>query len=315
MQEDYLDNNVLETYMSKPHVKSLIIQTRKSFEERSLQLNGPAVIPTMFRNHPERYAFVRERDRKFHSQRNPTNPPPQIPTVFTFPEDIFRNLVVNFNNGIFIKPNVICKLVCLRRKICAEEALEEIVTRTPYYYSSDWEQIKLSPFSDPDSKNWAVPLTSKCINYYQFIADFSIIYPEGKVSSCYLSCYDCGLFVETILNEYTQNVIKKDIWKNICHMKFSRVDGKPTQSTMRMSTRSGLAENLAFTEGHMAVAPLASANPLKPSLFVRSRIVFFTGIRAPFRKCLHHTEAEANIFPSHEESMLKFGIIPRVQPA
>uniref|UniRef100_A0A1B6HGG9 Uncharacterized protein n=1 Tax=Homalodisca liturata TaxID=320908 RepID=A0A1B6HGG9_9HEMI len=284
-------------YLTLDNVKDTITRTRQIFETSLFQHKGPNVIPTIFRNHPERFEFVIERERRLCKKRKPKKPPAQIPVTFSFADDVGMNIVINLLENEFQaykRYATPAKLVCLKREICGEQAFEEMLSRQPHFYSDDGAKLRQSAYADPDPQNW-IPPSPPCNNHFHFIVDFSVILPENKVSTAYVVCYDCGRYVETVLYDTTIEAVVKDISHNILQLDLSAEGNDVRKVVIRLPTRNCSFQECSFVEGLMGVTPLTGI-PHKPSVFVRTRLFYLFNLKQRIHSIIHRSPTDDKPF-------------------
>uniref|UniRef100_A0A1B6L260 Uncharacterized protein n=2 Tax=Graphocephala atropunctata TaxID=36148 RepID=A0A1B6L260_9HEMI len=300
-------NEVNEGYITTSNAKDVIIRTRERFETSLLKHKGPAVIPTILKNHPKRFEFVRARERQLSEKRCPRFPPPQLPVKFSFADDVCMNLLLNLNPtklAGYVKHVKPATIIHLKQEICGEQAFVEMLSHQPYCYSDDLKRLFQSDHVDSNQKSWSPPV-NPCSNIFEFVVDFSIILPEKRVSTVFVMCYDCGQYVETMLYGSTVKAAAKDICHNVALLDLSKEGDNDRSTVVRLPTRGCSIEGCSFVEGLMGVTLLTTV-PRKPSVFVRTRLFFFLDKTQNISSIIHKSKGEECSYIT--EHMNKFKI-------
>uniref|UniRef100_A0A1B6FQH8 Uncharacterized protein n=1 Tax=Cuerna arida TaxID=1464854 RepID=A0A1B6FQH8_9HEMI len=198
------------------------------------------------------------------------------------------------------------KLVCLKKEVCGEQAFEEMLSRQPNFYSDDSTKFCQSVYAEPHPNNWKLP-SHPCGNHFHFIVDFSVILPENKVSTAYVVCYDCGLYVETVLYDTTIKAAVKDICQNILQLDLSVEGNDVRKAVIRLPTRSVSLDGCSFVEGLMGVTPLTGI-PHKPSVFVRTRLFYVFNLKQHIHSSIHKSATNHKRHAQLKETLEKFRI-------
>ncbi|XP_054287206.1 uncharacterized protein LOC129003030 isoform X2 [Macrosteles quadrilineatus] len=281
--------------------ENFILKTRTRFEAAVKKFKAPNTLPIIFRNSCKRGSYLDVEIRRL--KLSAKNPPDEPLVTFTFAEDIFAELLIKFSEDYpkgKYKPYLLLdkptNFVTLRKEFCPEDAFEEVFTSNPLYYSADKETLKKSRYVEPDEEKWKTH--EGCLAMYsrvddnevQFIVDFSVIYPENIWSTAMVICWDCGKAAEIDLCHAVREAARKEIYQNIAMCNIQRRAAERERCVIHLPITNSLQTHCSFREGLMGFTPLTQSGSDKPSLFVRTRITFYTTELSRLGEVLHSHE-------------------------
>lgn len=280
---------IFQGYINKDDAKNAILRARQRFEEILLEHKGPSIIPTVFKNHPNRFEHVRIRDTQLQNIRSVRNPPELPFYVFTFADDIFLNLICNIRQHsykVFINHEERARFISMNEESCGEVAFKEMLSQQPSFYSEIEDIVNMSEYVEPEGPRKTDNI-GNCSNTCHFIVDFSVILPELKVSTVWVYCVACGKLLETVLCDKTIQVIREEIMHNISRIEVETNNSNAVPTVLRLPLRNCCVQGCAFVEGLMGVTLLSKKSPYRPSIFVRTRLFYFCDENAKIGKVVH----------------------------
>lgn len=259
---------------------------------------APFFTPTLFLNHENRERYVEERDK-----RCPKTLPENCVDAYNLFLIVNKGIIDSFQRTNFLNHSRGCELIYLKKEFSPELAFEEVMMSKPFIYSKNIDTKKKSKYIDPDHSNrehgdYCTPQNKGS----SFIVEFCVIYPENKMSTVIVSCATCGLCAETVLDESSMNVLKKELTELSMSLEIGADEPHLRAVIPLPDDTVCVREHSAFCEGIIGITPLISVTPLKPSIFMRVRIKYGVNSRSLVRRLIHENEGgEREVYPDYAE--------------